>query len=180
MKKLLLYVILGLVLFGLPFIAYTSEEYRGAKKCKLCHMKIYKAWQKTDHAKAMEKLKPGIAAEAKKKAKLDPEKDYTADPACIQCHTTGNNPALAGIQCEACHGPGMKYSANSIMNKSKWKKDPEGQLKLALEAGLILKPDEKACLTCHNDKSPTFAGFDFAAQKDKGGHEHFPLAQRQE
>lgn len=161
MKKILLYVILGLILFGLPFIAYTSDEYLGARKCKICHIKIYKSWEKTTHARAMETLKPGVAAEAKKKANLDPAKDYTADPACLLCHTTGNNPAHAGIQCEACHGPGARYAASSIMNKGKWSANPEAQCKLAVEAGLILSPQEKHCTACHNEKSPTYKPFDF-------------------
>ena len=82
----------------------------------------------------------------------------------MQCHTTGNNPAFAGIQCEACHGPGVKYSAISIMNKSKWNENPDGQRKLALAAGLVLKPEEKSCKTCHNEKSPTFKPFDYKAR----------------
>ena len=41
MKKWVIYLILALLLFGLPFIAYTAEEYAGATKCKLCHIKIY-------------------------------------------------------------------------------------------------------------------------------------------
>ena len=47
------------------------------------------------------------------------------------------------------------------MSKKKWKEDPEGQRKLAQEAGLIM-PDETVCVTCHNEKSPTFKGFEFA------------------
>ena len=72
-KKVLLWVIVGLALFGLPFIAYTSEEFRGAKKCKVCHIKIYKTWQKTPHATAFDVLNPGVKAEEKKKAGLDPQ-----------------------------------------------------------------------------------------------------------
>jgi hypothetical protein len=170
LKKLLLYIILGLVLFGLPFIAYTSEEYKGAGKCKVCHIKIFKSWQETPHGKAMDSLKPGAAAEAKKKAKLDPARDYSNDPACIQCHTTGNNPAFEGIQCEACHGPGMEYSAVSIMNKSKWKENPDAQRKLAVAAGLIIKPEEKTCTACHNEKSPTFKPFDFKERYEQVRH----------
>jgi len=170
LKKLLLYIILGLFLFGLPFIAYTSEEYNGAHKCKVCHIKIFKSWQETPHAKAMDSLKPGAAAEAKKKAKLDPAKDYSNDPACIPCHTTGNNPAFEGIQCEACHGPGVKYSAIGIMNKSKWKENPGAQRKLAEAAGLIIKPEEKNCTACHNAKSPTFKPFDFKERYEQVKH----------
>ena len=170
MKKCILYFILGLVLFGLPFIAYTSEEYAGAKKCKVCHIKIYKSWRETPHAKAMESLEPGVKTEEKRKAGLDAGKDYSNDPACIACHTTGSSPSFAGIQCEACHGPGKSYSATRIMNKVLWKKDPEKQLKLAREAGLIVKPEEKTCTGCHNEKSPTFKPFDYTQRYETVKH----------
>jgi len=160
MKKILLFIALALVLFGLPFIAYTAEDYVGIKKCRMCHMKIYKGWQKTSHATAFDLLKPGEATEAKKKAALDPQKDYTQDASCVECHTTGT-PDNPGIQCEACHGPGKKYSSPKIMNKKKWKADPEGQLAMAVEAGLILKPCAEHCTVCHNEKSPTYEPFDF-------------------
>jgi len=170
LKKLLRYTILGLVLFGLPFIAYTSEDYIGANKCKVCHILIYKSWKDTTHAQAFDVLSPGVKAEEKKKAKLDPQKDYTTDPACIQCHTTGNNTMFPGIQCEACHASGRNYSNSQIMNKSKWKADPDGQRKLAVEAGLIIKPDQKACEACHNEKSPTYKPFDFKDRYEKIKH----------
>jgi len=170
LKKVLLYTIIALALFGIPFIAYTSEEYVGAKKCKICHIKIYKSWRATDHAKAFDVLGPGAMAEEKKKAGLDPEKDYSADPSCIQCHTTGNSTQFPGIHCEACHGGGKKYTSAKIMNKKKYKADAELQRKLALEAGLIIKPDEQSCKTCHNEKSPTFKPFDFAARYEEIKH----------
>jgi RecJ-like exonuclease len=159
-KKLLLFIALALVLFGLPFIAYTAEDYVGAKKCKVCHMKIFKGWEQTKHAVAFEALKPGVAVDVKKKAGLDAQKDYTQDASCVGCHTTGtvDNP---GIHCEACHGPGKQYSQATIMNKSKWKADPAKQCAMAVEAGLVLKPSAEHCTVCHNEKSPTFKPFDF-------------------
>jgi hypothetical protein len=39
----------------------------------------------------------------------------------------------------------------------------------AVAAGLVI-PDEGTCLTCHNDKSPTFKGFDFASAMAKIAH----------
>ncbi len=170
MKKLLIYTTLALVLFGLPFIAYTAEEYRGAKKCRMCHMKIHKKWLTTGHAVAFESLKPGVKAEIKKKAGLDPQKDYTADAECVSCHTTGNDALRPGIQCESCHAPGKGYSRPTIMNKKKWKADPDKQRKLALDAGLIVAPDESYCKTCHNEKSPTFKSFDFKARYEEIKH----------
>lgn len=170
MKKFLLYLLLGLALFGLPLIVYTSEEYFGARKCKVCHIKIYKTWKDTAHAKAFDDLSPGVKAEAKKKAGLDTNKDYTTDASCIKCHTTGNSIQFPGIQCEACHESGKRYTSAKIMNKKKWKANPEKQRKLALEAGLVVKPDEKNCKGCHNEKSPTYKPFDFAERYEEIKH----------
>jgi len=170
LKKLLIYTTLALVLFGLPFIAYTAEEYAGAKKCRMCHMKIHKIWLTTGHSKAFETLKPGIKPEIKKKAGLDLQKDYTADASCLACHTTGNDALRPGIQCESCHAPGKGYTRAIIMNKKKWKADPDKQRKLALEAGLIVAPDESYCKTCHNEKSPTFKPFDFKTRYEEIKH----------
>ena len=160
MKKILLFILLALVLFGLPFIAYTAEDYVGAQKCKVCHMKIYKSWEQTKHAMAFEALKPGMAVEARQKAGLDTQKDYSQDAACVGCHTTGT-PDRPGVQCEACHGAGKQYSSAKIMNKVAWKADPDKQCAMAVEAGLVRKPAEEQCTACHNAKSPTYKPFDF-------------------
>jgi len=170
LKKWVIYTLLALLLFGLPFIAYSAEEYVGAKKCKLCHIKIYKSWDKTKHSSAFDALSPGAAAEAKTKAKLDPQKDYSPDPKCVECHTTGNNADFPGIQCEACHGAGKKFTAIGVMNKKLWKENPDRQRKLALEAGLIVKPEEALCTKCHNEKSPTYKPFNFQERYKEVSH----------
>lgn len=65
-------------------------KYVGAAKCNgSCHDAYYEAWKASPHGKTFELLKPGVRADAKKRAKLDPDKDYTADPHCLRCHTTG-------------------------------------------------------------------------------------------
>lgn len=171
MKKALFYILIALVLFGLPFIAYTSDEYRGAHKCKVCHFTIYKSWGDTPHAKAFEVLQPGAAVEEKQKAGLDPQKDYSADDGCIGCHTTGNSTQLPGVQCEVCHGPGKGYSRATIMNKKKWKANPESQRTLAKQAGLVVNPPEQLCLECHNEKSPTYKPFSYADRIEEVGHQ---------
>lgn len=131
-----------------------AHEYVGAKKCKTCHKLQYNSWLETPHAKAFDKL----SDEEKKK------------PECVKCHTTGTTAKgvlLEGIQCEACHGPGSDYKSPKIMSKKKWKADPEGQLKLALEAGLII-PTEKDCVRCHTKEgNPNFKPFDFEKRKGK-------------
>ena len=169
MKKILLFIALALVLFGLPFIAYSADEYVGVKKCKMCHMKIYKSWEKTKHAVAFEALKPGTAAEAKQKAGLDVQKDYTQDASCVGCHTTGT-PDNPGILCEACHGPGKQYSKATIMNRTKWKADPEKHHDMACQAGLIVKPGKEVCIACHNEKSPTYEPFDYKQRYEEVKH----------
>ena len=53
------------------------------------------------------------------------------------------------------------------MSKSKWKKDPEGQLALAKEAGLII-PTAETCKRCHTKEgNPNFKEFDFEKSKGK-------------
>ena len=70
-------------------IANKGAAYLGAGACKKCHIKVYNSWKKTKMAKAFDTLKPGEDAEAKTKLKLDPQKDYTKDVKCLECHTTG-------------------------------------------------------------------------------------------
>jgi hypothetical protein len=77
-------------------------RYLGHTSCGKCHADVGRRWKPTAHASAMETL---VA------------KDRQSDPACIPCHATGygqpggfremgTTPWLAGVQCEACHGPG--------------------------------------------------------------------------
>jgi hypothetical protein len=158
--------------------ATPAHKYVGAKKCQSCHKKEligdqYGEWKKGVHAKAFETLKGEKAAElAKKKGIAGPPHEAGE---CLKCHMTGHGlPASAfkqaplkpadGIQCESCHGPGADYKSKKIMSdhdravaKGMW--DPE--------------KDEKICLECHNDESPTWdpaKGFDFEAAKEKIAH----------
>jgi cytochrome c1 len=132
--------------------AAVKFEYVGKDKCKLCHKQQHDSWLTTVHAKAWESLKP----EEQKK------------DSCTVCHTTGKDAAgtlITGVQCEACHGPGSAYKTQANMKDKK----------LALAAGLT-EPTKAVCVKCHNDKSPTFKGFDFdKALKDPTGvHKLFP------
>ncbi len=162
-----------------------AADFIGAKKCKICHLKQFKAWEKTSMSDSFENLKAGSKAEEKKKAGLDPSKDYTADPNCLKCHTTGygkpggftsieETPKLTGVQCEGCHGPGGEYV--KIMKKNKKYKLAEVKV-----AGLIIpSEDEKGCLLCHGSDSPFTEKVDAKykwAFKDRleKTHKHFPL-----
>ncbi len=148
-------------------------------------MKQFKAWQETTMAKSFENLKAGVKADEKKKAGLDPAKDYTADKDCLKCHTTGygkpggfkslaETPELVDVQCEACHGPGADFS--QIMKKDK-------QFKLAdVKAKGLTVPNEKDnnCMECHGGDSPFNEKVDPKYKFDikeriKKTHEHFPL-----
>ncbi len=114
------------VVLGMVSMAQAADhEYVGATKCKMCHKVEYTSWESTVHAKATEAAKAGREGEA-------------FGPACLKCHATNSSEEMAGVQCEACHGPGGDYKKMSIM------KDKEQ----ALAAGLIL-PNQETCNGCH-------------------------------
>jgi len=143
-----------------------DHQYIGAAKCKTCHKgpkkgEVYEKWTASKHAKAYETLASDKAKEvAKAKGIEDPQK---AD-ACLKCHVTGHGSkaemlgkkyaATDGVTCESCHGAGGDYWKMKTM-----KSLAAGETKPA-DVGL-LKPDEKTCVTCHNEESPTFAGFKY-------------------
>jgi hypothetical protein len=173
----------------LVFLAGVSlggeHAYVGNKKCKMCHMKEWKSWAETNMAKTYEALKPGVRAEKKKAAGLDPDKDYTTDANCLRCHTTGyeeaggfvdmeSTPELAGVGCEMCHGAGgtyIKAEHMSLKNKEYKKAD-------VVAVGLVDTVTVAQCNNCHNNESPFVDDdyvFDFEAKKDQGTHEKIPL-----
>lgn len=164
--------------------------------CKSCHFKEWKSWKKTKMAKAFETLKPGVSAEAKKELNLDPGKDYTEDPNCLICHTTGfglpggyviprgakykvreASKQTEGGTCEVCHGPGSKYGPihKDVDDKARKYKPEE------FYAAGEYRVDERVCRRCHNRRNPGAPAdfkFDFEEQKDKDTHENFSLMYR--
>jgi len=162
-----------------------GAEYVGARQCKGCHIDQYKSWQQTAMANSFESLKPGVKTDEKKKAGLDPDRDYTTDKNCLKCHTTGygkpggfkslaETPDLINVQCEGCHGPGVEFRKVMIKNR-------EFKLAEAVTAGLFI-PDEKVnnCKECHNAESPFNEKVDAKYKFDikealKKTHEHLPL-----
>jgi len=167
------------IFFYLP--TQSVAQHQGAARCRTCHLAQFKSWEETKMAKAFDLLKPGVAAKAKREHKLDPDKDYTKDSNCLPCHVTGYGkpggfqsleatPALAGVQCEACHGPGGGYLKPNLMSlENKAYKRTE-----IVAAGLVI-PNVKTCKECHNEKSPFYKPFDFEARKTQGTHQHLPL-----
>ena len=117
-------------------------KYLGMKPmCTACHAKqqkeqpIFDQWEKSKHANATKSLG-----------------DKKADPECLKCHSTGfgqeggmtvemakdETPKMAGVQCEACHGPAG--------NHAKAKKEEK--------EATINKPTKETCAKCHTDKHP--------------------------
>ena len=164
MKKILTVLALLAVVAMAASVASAGDEYTivGVKKCGMCHKAKtgdqLGIWKKSKHAHAYETLKGEEAiAIAKEKGLGNPWEEAE----CLGCHTTQHftGAKLAakskyvieeGVSCEACHGPGSAYKSRKIM------KDHDA----AVANGLVL-PDEKFCLKCHNEKSPTFKGFDY-------------------
>lgn len=116
-----------------PAQTATEADYAWAGACKKCHEDIYEAWSRTKHARALDRLSGD-----------EQQKE------CIGCHVTGPKTRLeqdgkvvnGGIQCESCHGAAKAHVA-----------DPN------VRTGLVRKPPESVCVTCHNDKGPHFRGF---------------------
>ncbi|HEU5249177.1 MAG TPA: cytochrome c family protein [Thermoanaerobaculia bacterium] len=165
--------------------ASASPSYVGAKKCRACHIKQFQSWEKTRMARAFELLRPGVAAAAKQKAKLDPQKDYTHDEKCVGCHTTGHGspggfvsfeqtPELVGVQCESCHGPGgdyLKAGGMTLQNKEYRRAD-------LVKLGLTIVGADTCTSSCHNNRSPFVSKdyvFDYAKRRTEGTHEHIAL-----
>ena len=124
-----------------------GAKYKGASACKMCHDKEHEgagynpwaAWQEMKHAKAMESLTAEQIASGKD----------AQGRACVSCHTTGygkesgfvsvdDTPKLAGVGCEACHGPGSLHIMTMAMAE-------EGE---EIADKKIGKSAE--CITCHN------------------------------
>jgi Cytochrome c554 and c-prime len=112
-----------------------AGDYIGAETCKACHPAAYEAWRRGPHARALEGL-----PEARRK-----------DPTCTACHAPALEQGVAGVACEACHGPGRVYAQAYVM------RDRE----LARAVGL-LQPGERSCATCHTETTPSLGRFDHA------------------
>jgi len=143
----------------------------GATKCKMCHKAKtgdqFQIWSDSGHAKAFETLKSEASiAIATEKGLGNPWEEA----ACLKCHSTqaflgaevdatGKYDQIEGVSCEACHGAGSEYKAKKIMEDRA----------ASVAAGMHLA-DETTCLKCHNEESPTFKGFEYAAMWDKIKH----------
>ena len=130
----------GIFLFNLVASpgAPPAPAWVGMKKCKKCHIKQYKTWADTKHAKAFEVLK----------------EKYQKDAECLKCHTTGmgqggfvsaeETPQFEGVQCEQCHGPGGDHIP--LMTKLKKDKTPKDQY----PKDKHINRTPSGCTRCHN------------------------------
>lgn len=117
-------LVVALIMMAGSFAQAGDHAYVGAKKCKMCHKVEFTSWQGTVHAKATEV------------AKASTERKFEA--ACLKCHATNADEAMAGVQCEACHGGGADFKKMSIM-KDRVK---------ATANGLVI-PTQDTCNGCH-------------------------------
>jgi hypothetical protein len=163
-----------------------AADYVGVKNCKMCHNKTEKGaqftiWENGPHAHSFETLlSPEAIAVAKERGLPKPPSESAE---CLGCHVTGfgeatgfsldvdpadsravrKNEALQAVTCESCHGAGGDYKSKATM---------EGIHSGTIEAasvGLVI-PNEKTCTKCHNEKSPSFKGFNFEEQAAKIAH----------
>lgn len=111
-----------------------DAQYIGTAKCRMCHLKEYKTWQKTKHAENFSVL----------------QGDEQKNPDCLKCHTTGygkpggfvsveETPKLTDTGCESCHGPGSAHAdaAKDAPDEGDWEKK-------------INKVPQNVCIDCHN------------------------------
>jgi cytochrome c554/c'-like protein len=109
----------------------------GAEKCGACHQAQYQQWLTTGHATALARL----------------TKVQQRDATCRACHTmspASEDPALAGVQCESCHGAGKFYAPRYVM------RDPDLAKLLNL-----LPVTEEQCAPCHAKDTPSVREFKF-------------------
>jgi hypothetical protein len=150
------------------FTTSTGPKNAGSRTCKACHSNAkmggesFKHWEKSPHAKAFKTLQ---TAEADKIAKEQGFKTKAAEtPECLSCHVTDTKFSAEGVGCESCHGPGSEY-------RNKHSKSIEEGVKLGLLLPKVADGSaEKQCLTCHNEKSPTYRPLDFKKDWAKVAH----------
>jgi hypothetical protein len=147
---------------GLNAASGPGPEYVGHESCAMCHKAQYEDWRRSSHARAFELLKPGQRRAPKKKADLDPSRDYTTEEDCLRCHTTGfrlpggyvsarETPNRAGIGCEMCHGAGEKY--REIHKTRRGSLDRDELISAGQRYG---SDDPSVCTACHEHEDTPF------------------------
>lgn len=141
--------------------ANAGHDYVGSGGCG-CHRAELSDWKMSKHARAFELLKAGKKRSSKKKAGLDPDKDYTRDEKCVKCHVVGYQKTtgfkdidstrnMSGVGCEMCHGAGSKYR---IIHRKKGLTFTKDEV---IEAGQTYASiDESVCKQCHEHEDTPF------------------------
>jgi hypothetical protein len=119
-----------------------ADAFVGSEACRDCHANYFLAWSTTKHARALSKLSGSDRASGK----------------CIRCHVTdttamlaatNNSPKFPNVQCEACHGAGRAH-----VDAAK-----AGNAAAATTTAIT----EASCTRCHNEESPNYRTFIYAA-----------------
>jgi hypothetical protein len=112
--------------------AQEDNPYVGSKKCKTCHIKEFKSWEKTKHASVFDKL----SDEDKKKPEVLKMRTIAyGKPGGFK--SLDETPDLVNVGCEMCHGPAGKHVKVSLSDK-------EGK-----KATVKVASDTKVCIECH-------------------------------
>lgn len=191
-RILVVFLVTGSLIWSQDF------HYEGSGNCKICHSSSkkgaqYKVWEESPHAGAFEALKTENAVQIAGDMKLEVSAYEAAE--CLVCHTTGFgkggyevkdgafwNPdpedreakkavrrmeGLQAVGCEVCHGPGSEYKSKTVM---------EGIFAGTLDGETVglWRPGEEVCISCHNEKSPTFKGFKFEEYFKQIAHPYPP------
>ena len=168
---------------GIEIFGVEEPTYIGIDNCKICHQPHFDSWKMTRMSKAFDLLKPGVRIKAKKEMSFDPNRDYTKDPGCLECHTTGygkpggfisteSTPRMVHVQCEACHGPGSVYAEMMLKKRGTYTRED-----FVKKGGMTMpSPDANICAQkCHNQNSPFISSgfeFNFEDRKAIGTHRH--------
>jgi nitrate/TMAO reductase-like tetraheme cytochrome c subunit len=108
-----------------------TAKYVSEKRCYMCHRSQAKLHEGTTHAKSFKNLS---------------DHNQEKDPKCLSCHTTGygkpsgfvdakSTPELAGVGCQACHGPGSAHIEEGLSKEQK------------RQSISLTTPD--SCIKCH-------------------------------
>jgi hypothetical protein len=141
--------------------------YVGIDRCKICHTadaigNQHNNWLSSPHSKAFSTLKGKKALKIAKKFGIAVPWNNLK---CLKCHTTGKGrykiTKTEGVGCEACHGPGSKYSemenhVNYRNKKSGYNRAKKYGMFPILDYENNLKKRESLCLYCHRKTRPCY------------------------
>jgi len=172
-----LFLALVVVLLVTALAAQAQNKYIGVKMCSMCHKtekqgKQLDIWQKSDHSNAYKTLTTAKSAEIAKAKGITKPAHEAAE--CLDCHAPAYKVDAKlldksfdlkdGVQCEDCHGAGSAFKTIPIM-KDKAKAVAAGMRDFKDEAAI-----KASCVTCHNEKSPTYKPFKFEEAWGKMKH----------